>query len=217
MKRILKELLLIVIAVLPIIYLSQIWDSLPQTIPTHYGLDGQADKFGDKGMLLWFVPTVMLLAYLLFLLAPAIDPKKRLSHASRSFVTLRFLFGLMISVIIGSYLATLSGIAHFGQVFPLIILVFPVALGNMLPTIKPNYFIGIRTPSTLENQDVWNKTHRFSGKLWVALGLLGIASYGIGYGSLPAYLALAIFLVAIGGSVFYSYALYRKLSAKGTA
>ena len=56
-------------------------------------------------------------------------------------------------------------------IFALIGLLF-AGLGNYFKTIKPNYFIGIRTPWTLENEEVWKKTHHFGGKLWFAGGLL---------------------------------------------
>ena len=45
-------------------------------------------------------------------------------------------------------------------------------LGNYFKTIKPNYFIGIKTPWTLENEEVWKKTHLIGGKLWFIGGLL---------------------------------------------
>jgi uncharacterized membrane protein len=38
-------------------------------------------------------------------------------------------------------------------------------LGNYLPNLRPNYFIGIRTPWTLENAETWRATHRLGGKL----------------------------------------------------
>lgn len=37
--------------------------------------------------------------------------------------------------------------------------------------IKPNYFVGIRTPWTLESETNWRKTHHLGGKLWFAGGM----------------------------------------------
>jgi uncharacterized membrane protein len=45
-------------------------------------------------------------------------------------------------------------------------------LGNYFQSIRPNYFIGIRTPWTLENETVWKKTHRLGGRLWFGGGLI---------------------------------------------
>ena len=51
-----------------------------------------------------------------------------------------------------------------------------IVIGNYLPQCKPNYFVGIKTPWTLSNEEVWRKTHRFSGKVFVVLGIIMILS-----------------------------------------
>lgn len=47
-----------------------------------------------------------------------------------------------------------------------------IVIGNYMPQVKDNYFIGIRTPWTLASPEVWRKTHRFSGFMWMLGGLL---------------------------------------------
>lgn len=42
-----------------------------------------------------------------------------------------------------------------------------IAMGNMFGKIRPNYTLGIRTPWTLADAQVWDKTHRFAGRLFV--------------------------------------------------
>jgi uncharacterized membrane protein len=54
---------------------------------------------------------------------------------------------------------------------PLMGLLFSV-LGNYMHSIKPNYFVGFRTPWTLENEDNWRKTHQLMARIWVPGGLL---------------------------------------------
>ena len=50
-----------------------------------------------------------------------------------------------------------------------------VLMGNYLSTVKLNYFVGVRTPWTLESARVWAKTHRLAGKLFFWGGLLAAA------------------------------------------
>ena len=45
-------------------------------------------------------------------------------------------------------------------------------MGNLMPKIRQNYFIGIKTPWALEDEDNWRRTHRMAGRLWFAAGLL---------------------------------------------
>lgn len=45
-------------------------------------------------------------------------------------------------------------------------------LGNLLPRLEPNAWVGIRVAPILENREVWKETHRFAGRLWVVGGVL---------------------------------------------
>ena len=47
-----------------------------------------------------------------------------------------------------------------------------MVIGNYLPKVKQNHTIGIRVIWTLQDEENWNATHRFSGKLWMASGIL---------------------------------------------
>ena len=45
-------------------------------------------------------------------------------------------------------------------------------IGNYLPKCKQNYTMGIKLPWTLDDEENWNRTHRFAGFLWVAGGVV---------------------------------------------
>jgi uncharacterized membrane protein len=94
--------------------------------------------------------------------------------------------------------------------YPLVCL-FYVYLGNLFTTLKPNYFVGIRTPWTLENETVWRKTHHFGGRVWVAGGLvLAVVTL-----LLPKTAAFVVFIcgtLCLGlGPIIYSYWSYRQI------
>ncbi|MNY48937.1 Immunity protein SdpI [compost metagenome] len=113
---------------------------------------------------------------------------------------------------------TLSASVSRGQHLPIAGLMIGlgllfVVLGNYLPKVRSNFFIGIRTPWTLSSEEVWYQTHRLGGKLMVAAGILVILAAW-----LPQPQQLAVLLGAIGFSslypILFSYRLYRRLSAK---
>ena len=85
-----------------------------------------------------------------------------------------------------------------------------VLLGNYFQTIRPNYFVGIRTPWTLENEDVWKKTHKTAGKIWMAFGILAIILAFF----LPTKIFTAMFLtfvcIMVCAPVIHSYVLFRR-------
>ena len=85
-----------------------------------------------------------------------------------------------------------------------------VIVGNYLPKVKPNRTIGIRVVWTLQDEENWNATHRFSGKIWVAAGLLSM-SCGLFSDSMAAlFLFIVAIMAAAFGSILYSYLYYRK-------
>jgi uncharacterized membrane protein len=77
--------------------------------------------------------------------------------------------------------------------------------------IKPNYFIGIRTPWTLESTEVWDKTHQFGGKLFLLAGIVIVGS-GLLIETEKAFHITVISTVTVALiSMVYSFILYKKL------
>jgi uncharacterized membrane protein len=50
-----------------------------------------------------------------------------------------------------------------------------VLIGNVLPRLRPNSAMGIRTRWTLRDETVWMKTHRAGGYILVVLGVMLVA------------------------------------------
>ena len=72
-----KELPLLSVVALPFIYLTYVWNNLPTKVPLHWNFKGEIDRYGDKIELL-LIPIIMpLLTYVIFLIVPKIDPKKK--------------------------------------------------------------------------------------------------------------------------------------------
>jgi uncharacterized membrane protein len=173
MNKYLKEFLLWILILLPYAYLIIIWESFPGKVPTHFGIDGQADRWSDKSILLFLPALIGMGTYLLMLIIPALDPKKRIQEMGDKYYNLRFLltlFGSLLTTYI-LYVTHEGGIKNPNILIALIATMFAM-LGNYFQAIRPNYFIGIRTPWTLESEEVWKKTHQLAGKLWMAGGIV---------------------------------------------
>jgi uncharacterized membrane protein len=84
-----------------------------------------------------------------------------------------------------------------------------VVLGAVMGKIRPNWFVGIRTPWTLDSKTSWVKTHRLGGWVFMLCGLAFIASL-----SLPTTLALVVSFgfMAVGliWIITYSYLVWRR-------
>ena len=97
--KIKNELPIIGIVLLPFIYLAFLWNQLPKTIPIHWNINGEIDRFGDKVGLLLIPILLPLLTYLIFLVIPKIDPKNKLNNMGNKFQSLKLLMTLLMSVL----------------------------------------------------------------------------------------------------------------------
>ncbi len=196
---------------IPFLYLIILWQKLPEKVPLHWGIRGEIDRYGDKGQLIWIPVLLPLLTHLLFLVIPKIDPKKKLDILDRSYTKLRFGFILFMS-----FLATLllfmtkEGASLSPSLFNVFIGLLVLFLGYLLKTVKPNYFIGIRTPWTLEDEQIWKKTHLVGGKLFFVAGVVIVFCAILLPADLSTRCSLVLISVIVLVSIFYSYYLYRQ-------
>lgn len=166
----------LVVWILPIAYLWSIYSTMPATVPLHYGINGTIDKYGSKHELFSvqaILLFVSLLVYFLMKFLPYIDPKKQVKIGAATFQKLAFGLVFFFSAL---NLAIVYGATH--QTFKLDKILLPIIglllafIGNIMNSIKPNYFAGVRTPWTLESEDNWRATHRLAGKVWFVGGIL---------------------------------------------
>ena len=213
MKATLKnEWFNILVTATPFLYLAYVWKSLPDKVPVHWNMAGEIDRYGSKTELL-IVPFLLpLLTYLIFLAIPYIDPKKQIEKMGNKYHQLKFIFVcftslIAIYVIYASSIASLTSVKFIYIGLALIIAV----LGNYMQSIKPNYFMGFRTPWTLENNEVWKLTHRLAGKMWVVGGItIGIFTLLLNDNLTFWVLIIIISIISII-PLIYSYVIFKKL------
>lgn len=207
-----KELPLIIIVLIPFIYLAYIWNVLPAEVPIHWNAIGEIDGWGNKKTLILIPFLLPLLVYAIFSIMPKIDPKKKIDATSKKFYNIKFLLTLFMSVLALFILYSSKNQSFTNpNILTILIGVFFVVLGNYMKTIKANYFIGIRTPWTLENETVWKKTHKLAGKYWFFGGLLIIILSLVLEKELNFKVFIAITLVISILPIVYSFIVYKKI------
>lgn len=211
-KDLKKELPIIGFVLLPFIYLAYLWNSLPEKVPMHWNYKGEIDDWGTKYSLLGLIFLLPVLTYVLMLVIPKINPKKRIElmggkYYQIKFVLVGFMSVLAIYIIHSSNSQTLSSPSI---VLVLIGLLF-MALGNYFKVIKQNYFLGIKTPWTLESEEVWKLTHILAGKLWIVGGLLIVIFSLVIPEDINFYLFIIITAIITIVPIVYSYLIFRKL------
>lgn len=205
-------LLLFAITVLSLLGHLFLYPSLPDVIPIHWGVSGQADGFGPKYMdlILAAIPLGMLL---LFWVIPKIDPRRE-NYQKHQGVYTGFI-ALMTLFLIGvSWAAAAIGMGISLSIDRIICFLLGAVFlitGNYMPRIQSNFTFGIRTPWTIENETVWKKTHRLGGFGFCLGGILFLIAAVISH---PAARILPVaFLILMTVSIYvYSYVLFRRLA-----
>ena len=205
------EILMIALALAPLAYLALIWDQLPTEIATHYTIKGNPDGWMRKETAALVVGGMSSLLYLVLRFLPGFDPKGQLQTAN--FLKLRVVTTLFFSAIMGMmfYMAAHQSDTpnQMGIVLALASLL-TAGIGNYITTVKPNWFVGIRTPWTLESEFVWRKTHQLGGRLMVAGGLLAAVLTFIVPAPYTVGVVVGIILLSAIIPVAYSYIYFRQ-------
>ena len=195
---------------IPFIYLGYVWNHLPEEVPMHWNGAGEIDRYGDKKELVASLFMLVGITYFVFLIIPYIDPKQKLQNMGNKLNSLRMILTLFMSGLSVFILYSVQQKnSNPGFIFAIIGLLFAF-LGNYFKTIKPNYFIGIKTPWTLENEEVWKKTHTLGGKLWFVGGLLMSLTF-ILPNKIQFYTFIGIVSVITIIPIVYSYLEFKKI------
>jgi len=182
-----------------------------QTLPIHWNLDGQPDRFADK----WIVLALAVGLYLVMAFLPRLDPgRANYAQFVGAYSTIRLAVLAFLVVLSASSSLGLRGeeVTHIALGALLIV------IGSVMGKIRPNWFAGIRTPWTLASKRSWLKTHRLGGWLFMAWGFVELLSGQV----LPSGRGITLVCVAtvLTILVIYSYLVWRddpdKLPAVGT-
>lgn len=209
-----KELLLVVITIIPIVYLFILWEELPDQVPMHWNFQGEIDRYGSKASLGWLVLLINVPIYLLMLFLPKITAKQEsIKRMGKKYYRLRLILQLFMSALVFIILLVSSGATQIpvetllGYCFIFFMLLF----GNYMGSIRQNHFIGIRTPWTLENEDVWKKTHQLGGRLWIGGGLIGFLLLLFLPNNWVLMGIIALMIIPLLLASLYSFLLFKKL------
>ncbi len=205
-----------IVTLLPIVAGLIMWNILPERIATHWNASGEIDGWSGKSFAIFGLPVIMLAAHWLCILVTAHDPKNS-GQNDKIFKIVLWILPITSLITSGAVYAIALGsdISIDLMVRVLIGLMF-VLLGNYLPKCKQNHTIGVKITWTLQNEENWNKTHRFTGRLWVLGGIFILATMFIPMKSYGGVFVMVLLLLSFLPMI-YSYVYHRKQVKAGTA
>lgn len=198
-------------AVLPLLAAAFAWGRLPDTIPIHWGLDGQPNGWAGRNMI-FLLGSISLIITLIMVIAAKIDPKRaNIEKKYGIYETVIVLVNLMILAMIGVTVteALNPGTLDIGKTITLIVGILFAVMGNYIPKVKQNYTIGVRTSWTLADEDNWRYTNRIGGMLMFAAGVLLILASFLLPNLWLVVLILALVVAFTAGTCLASYLYYR--------
>lgn len=201
-----KCLISSLLILLPILFGLIAWNKLPEQMTTHWGADGNADRWSNRNVAVFALPIFILIVHWFCIFCTLKDPKNT-NQNNKVLGMVLWICPITSLVVSGMVYAAAFGkeMKPHGIILPLVGLML-IVMGNYLPKCKQNSTIGIRVKWTLENEENWNVTHRFCGKVWVVGGLLiMVCSFLPEIISIKVLLVLVIVLsiLPIGYSFYY--------------
>lgn len=189
-----------------------LYPSLPEQMPMQWGLNGEVNRYAPKIQAVLMLPAIVILLWGSLVLAPKIDPRReQYEKFSKSYVLIR---SVVILFLTGLHIITLT---QYDNPQALIrVILFGVALliaiiGNEMTRFRQTWFVGFRTPWTLSDERVWNRTHREGARFYFLVGAINMLLALL----LPTAIAGPILVISIltvsVGIMGYSYLIYRQL------
>ena len=199
---------------LPTVIGLLLWNQLPDTMTSHWGADGVADGTAGKAFMVFGMPAILAAVNLLCMAATTLDSKNQ--NKNKKLLGIVFWIMPMISLITLSsvYAIALGKTMNVTLSIPVMMGVLFIVIGNYMPKATQNRTIGIKIYWTLANEENWNKTHRFAGKVWVAGGIVILLGILLPLKWMVAVM-LPVLMLLIVAPMIYSYCIYKSHRKQG--
>jgi uncharacterized membrane protein len=208
-----REWEILLVLLLPFALIAIFWNELPDRIPMHWNASGEVNGWAGKSGI-FFAPCLNIALAILLYYLPRIDPKyANYALFPKAYHTIRKAIAEFIFAVFGLTLGWSLGLTFdMNRLIFIGLSVLFLVMGNVMRSFRQNFFAGIRTPWTLSDPAVWDKTHKFSSWIWTG-GALGLLIFSLTYDSTRSfhYVFLIVTLTMALISIVASYVFYRKL------
>ncbi len=208
-KNKVKIIISSLIILLPMLFGIIMWNKLPEIITTHFGADGKADGFSGKGFFVFGLPAIFLALHLFAIIITLLDKAQR--DQTPKALGMIFWIVPIISLFVTAvmYIAAFERTMDLAVLIPIFVGVSFALMGNYMPKVKQNSTLGLKLPWTLGNEENWNKTHRFGGKIMVACGFIIILSALFPL-NVSIILLVCLIIASVAVTAIYSYIIYKQ-------
>lgn len=210
MNKKMANLISIVIILLSAAASAYYYPALADQVPTHWNASGEVDGYSGKLTGALIGPLGALGTMLLLWVIPLISPKGFKTSEFQPVVNIFQVTLVAFMAAVGGMIlsAGLGKEVSMERLLPAGIGLLFIVTGNYMGKVRKNFFIGIRTPWTLASDEVWARTHRLGGYLFV---FAGVGMIAVGFYLPSAIVIVTLSLIASFVPIIYSYFLYRQI------
>ena len=199
------------------------------TIPVHFDINGNPDRFGSKYELLviaiTFLATVFFLDYMIKKYKKQadveVDEKKKAEFLSNAKVmeitgaiTSIFVFALTTTIYYIVYSTTFPNLGlpevSIINVIGVLLGAMFIALANYMPRTRKNRNIGLRLSWSWYNDTTWRKSNKFASYLMIIVGIICIIGSLLFNETVSGIIMMVSTIIAIALMTIYAYIVYRE-------
>ncbi len=200
-----------ILSCLPLFFALLFLPALPPKIPSHYDMTGSVTQWGSKYESL-IMPIITLATAILF--HSLVKKSKHKNEKLYFYIgfSLVILFGSMSVFFLYANINSIENIndIHFFEILSLIISFSYIIIGNILPKCQPDKLLGFKTKWTLSSPEIWKKTHRFAGRMFILGAVIQMIIVQIKLTPNPFIVVLFVRIIIVSICFIYSIYLYRK-------
>lgn len=217
MKRQKTIFYLLMLLPLPATALSLLF--LPDQIPAHYGADNQVTRWGSKYETLLLPLLVILFGVFMRWISRLAARQEKTGSNNERICLLAGIFSLLLfDAMTGYFLYTafhkvenLSAVpVDLSQLIFTLVGIALMAIGNVMPKVRMNAVMGLRTGWSMKNETTWKKSQRFGGISLMVTGGLIILACCFTKGNACFLWAMGILLLSLPVDVYYTYRVAKK-------
>ena len=215
-----KKTLYFILMFLPLLVTLIALPFLPESIPAHYNLAGEIDRWGSKYESLIFPAFIIGIGFFMLWMAKVSAKQEENGKNNEKIV---FYTGMGLSVFFtvehcyflykdfaAAKSMSFSGTGDVNQLICILLGISLVIMGNFMPKLRNNSIIGLRTSWSTKNDITWKKSQIFGGASFMIIGVLTVIAGIFFEGYTTMFIALGLLVTDTVVCVIYTYKVAQK-------
>ena len=214
-----KKTVYFILMYLPLVVVLIALQYLPDKIPAHYGIDNQVTRWGSRYEALLFPIVTILMGYFLLAMSRLAAKQEEHGENNKKIIIVTGILVLIVFNVLNGYslytdfnkVENLSSIPlDINQLVFGIVGVLMIVTGNIMPKLRMNSIIGLRTHWSMKNEVTWKKCQRIGGISFIVGGIIitGICIVLKGTSCLVSVLGIWVMLMVI--DIFFTYRIAKR-------